>query len=203
LVLTGENPSHHVLVDGNSESQGNLLGDARTAPGGIALLHLDDGFHELLVGSFWAGPPLAPGREEAAILSVPQGLVEAQEGRRLQNDGRTDQAGRPHQQSAPTGDEAIREPETGSTLAGAIEDQQLMFDEDGLGNYGANAAATCKSGDGREGMDEKDHEIAHFRILTTKRKLAEFRANWQFAMDTMPEPETAVSSGYENGTSNR
>jgi len=32
-------------------------------------------------------------------------------------------------------------------------------------------------------MDEKDHDIAHFHILTTKRKLAEFRANWQFAMD--------------------
>ena len=100
-----------------------------------------------------------------------------QEGRRFQNDGGTDQAGRPHKQSAPTGDEAIREPEIGSALARAIEDQQLMFDEDGLGNYGADAAATCKSGDGGEEMDEKDHEIAHFRILTTKRKLAEFRAS--------------------------
>ena len=58
-----------------------------------------------------------------------------------------------------------------------------MFDEDGFGDYGANAAATCKSGDGREEMDEKDHEIRAFRILTTKRKLAEFLANWQFAMD--------------------
>ena len=40
-----------------------------------------------------------------------------------------------------------------------------MFDEDGLGNYGADAAATCKSGDGREEIDEKDHEIAHIRIV--------------------------------------
>ena len=54
-----------------------------------------------------------------------------------------------------------------------------MFDEDGLGNYGTDAARTRKSGDGRDEMDEKDHEIAHFRILhlVTKRKLAEFRAN--------------------------
>ena len=176
-IVTGENPSHHVLVYGDGESQGNLLSDARTAPGGIALLHLDDGISKFSARSFWPWPPPVLGREEDAILSVPQGLVEPQEGRRFQNDGGTDQAGPPYQQSAPTGDEAIREPETGSALARAIKDQQLMFDEDGFGNYGADAAATCKSGDGGEKMDEKDHEIAHFRILTTKRKLAEFRAS--------------------------
>ena len=62
-------------------------------------------------------------------------------------------------------------------LARAIEDQQLMFDEDGLGNYGTDPARTRKSGDGREEMDEKDHEIAHIRIIARNRKLAEFRAN--------------------------
>ena len=58
-----------------------------------------------------------------------------------------------------------------------------MFDEDGLGNYGTDPARTRKSGDGREEMDEKDHEIAHIRITARNRKLAEFRANKQFAMD--------------------
>jgi hypothetical protein len=176
-VVTGENPSNHVFVDGDGESQGNLLSDARTAPGGIALLHLDDGINEFSTGSSGPRPPPLLGREEAAILSVPQGLVEAQESRRFQNDGGTDQAGRPHQQSAPTGDEAIREAEIGGALAGAMEDQELMFEEHGLGYYGAEAAATCKTGGGREEMDEKDHEIAPFRILTTRRKLAGFQAN--------------------------
>jgi len=109
-----------------------------------------------LLGPFGRGLPLALGGEEAAILSVPQGLVEAQESRRFQNDGRTDQPGRPHKQSAPTGDDTIREAEIGSTLARAIEDQQLVFDEDGFGTYGADAAATCKSDDGRDETDEKD-----------------------------------------------
>ena len=86
-VVTGENPSNHVFVDGDVESQGNLLSNSRTAPGGIALLHLDNGFKEFFVGSFWAGPTPALGGEEQAILSVPQSLVEAQEGRRSQNDG--------------------------------------------------------------------------------------------------------------------
>jgi hypothetical protein len=52
-----------------------------------------------------------------------------------------------------------------------------MFEEHGLGYYGAEAAATCKTGGGREEMDEKDHEIAHFRIVARNRKLADFRAN--------------------------
>ena len=51
-----------------------------------------------------------------------------------------------------------------------------MFEEHGLGYYGAEAAASCKTGGGREEMDEKDHEIAHFRIVARNRKLAEFRA---------------------------
>ena len=60
-VVTGENPSNHVFVDGDVESQGNLLSNSRTAPGRIALLHLDDGFNEFFVRPLWAGPPLALG----------------------------------------------------------------------------------------------------------------------------------------------
>jgi hypothetical protein len=57
-----------------------------------------------------------------------------------------------------------------------MEDQRLMFDEEGLGQNGADAARACKSSNGREEVEEKGHEIAHFRILATKRKLAEFLA---------------------------
>jgi hypothetical protein len=65
----------------------------------------------------------------------------------------------------------------GSALARAIEDEQLMSDEDGLREYGTDAAATCKSSGGGDEMDEKDHEIVHFRIVARNRKLADFRAN--------------------------
>jgi hypothetical protein len=60
-VVPGENPSNHIFVDGDVESQGNLLSNSRTAPGGIALLHLDNGFKEFFVGSFWAGSTPALG----------------------------------------------------------------------------------------------------------------------------------------------
>ena len=44
-----------MFVDGDVESQGNLLSNSRTAPGGIALLHLDDGFDEFFAGPLWSG----------------------------------------------------------------------------------------------------------------------------------------------------
>jgi len=37
--VMGENPSKHVFVDLDVERQGDLLGDSRTAPVGITLLH--------------------------------------------------------------------------------------------------------------------------------------------------------------------
>ena len=91
--------------------------------------------------------------------------MKVQERRGLQNDGRTDQPARPHKQSAPTGDDAIREAEIWSAPTRAIEDQQLMFDEDGLGNYGTDATRARKSDEGRDEMDEKDRKIAHFRMV--------------------------------------
>ena len=36
-----------------------------------------------------------------------------------------------------------------------------MFDEEGLGNYGTDAARTGKSDEGCDEVDENDREIAH------------------------------------------
>ena len=40
-----------------------------------------------------------------------------------------------------------------------------MFDEEGLGNYGTDAARARKSDEGRDEMDEKDRKIAPFRMV--------------------------------------
>jgi hypothetical protein len=164
-VIRGQDAPNDVFIDGDAERPSNLLGNARAAPGGIALFGGDD-----RVPEFWGrtlGTGLGPGfrREEQAVLALGQDLVKAQEGRRLQNKGRTDQPARLYKQRAPTGDEAIREAEIGGALAGTIEDQELMFDEEGLGNYGTDAARARQSSDGREEMDEKDRKIAHFRMV--------------------------------------
>ena len=47
----------------------------------------------------------------------------------------------------------------------AIEDQQLVLDEHGLGHHGTGAAGTGEPGDGRQQMQKQDGHIAHGTIL--------------------------------------
>jgi hypothetical protein len=49
-VVMGENPSNHVLVEGEVEGQGDLLGDSRTTPAGIPTAWISSA-----LGPFWAG----------------------------------------------------------------------------------------------------------------------------------------------------
>jgi len=92
LVVMGENPSNHVLVEFDVERQGDLLGDSRTAPVGITLLHFDDRMNEFCARSFRAGLPSPIWGEPHAVLPLAQGFVKAKQCRRLQNDCGTEQA---------------------------------------------------------------------------------------------------------------
>jgi hypothetical protein len=59
--VAGENAPNNVLIDLDAERQGDLLGDSRTAPGWIAILHLDHGFNEFFAGSLGSGLTTALG----------------------------------------------------------------------------------------------------------------------------------------------
>ena len=50
------------------------------------------------------------------------------------------------------------------------QDQQLLFDKNGLGDNRAEAARAQKSGESSDDMDEKDDEIAHLSILANTAK---------------------------------
>lgn len=55
-------------------------------------------------------------------------------------------AGRAHEKGAQTGDNAIGRAQVGRTLAFAIEDQELMFDEHRFGNHATGTSRHCQSG---------------------------------------------------------
>src|SRR5712692_470954 len=67
------------------------------------------------------------------------------------------------------GDPAIREAEIGGPFPGTIENQQLVLDEHGFGDYGARAAGAGQSGNCRQHMQKKDGQIAHRTILARSR----------------------------------
>jgi hypothetical protein len=59
-IIASENPANNVFVEDvfveeDVKSQGHLLRNARTAPSGIALLHLDHSVDEFLAGPLWSG----------------------------------------------------------------------------------------------------------------------------------------------------
>jgi len=77
-VMFGQNASDNVFVNWNAEGQGKLLSDSGTTPGGIALFHVDNGVDDFSGRPLWPGPALAFLREQHAVLSPYQGVVEVQ-----------------------------------------------------------------------------------------------------------------------------
>ena len=95
--------------------------------------------------------------------------MEAQERGGFQDDRDTDQPARAHEQRTHAGDHAISEAEVGGTSPGAIEDQQLLLDEHGLGHDGTRAARPGEPGEGRQQMQKQDGQVAHGTIVTSSR----------------------------------
>ena len=96
LVMSGQDTPNDVFIDGEAERQSNLLSDSRAALGGIALLGGENRVNEFFAGTLGTGLAPAFRGEKQAVLALGQDLVKVQKGRRLQNDGRMDQPGRPH-----------------------------------------------------------------------------------------------------------
>ena len=95
--------------------------------------------------------------------------MEAQERRGFQDDGGSDQPARAHEQRTHAGDHPIREAEVGGTSPGAIENQQLLLDEYGLGRHGTRLARTGEPGDSRQKMENQGNQVAHGTIVTSER----------------------------------
>jgi hypothetical protein len=86
------------------------------------------------------------------------------------DDGGTQNACRDHEKGTQTGDEPLCGAQVGSTLAGAIEDAELMFDEQRFGNDGTEPSRPCKPDDGDNQIKEKDDDIAHPGMVSKPEK---------------------------------
>jgi hypothetical protein len=165
--MNAQDTANNIFVDLDGKSQPDLLGNSGTAPVGITPFHFNDGVDEFFLRSIRARPSPALGRKQIAVLSSPQHVMEMQQSGRLQNDGGAENAYRAHEKRAQTGDDTIRGAQIGRTLAAAIEDPQLMFDEHRLGNDGTEASWPCQPDYGDDQMNEKDDDVAHPGMLST------------------------------------
>src|SRR6516225_11983230 len=124
-VVHTQNSANDILVDRDSENQRDLLGDAGTAPAGIAALHGDHGINELFIRPFRARPGAAFGRKQLAILPFAEQAVETQQSRGFQNNSRTKSPRGADEERAQPGKDPICGAQVGGPLAPAMEDQQL------------------------------------------------------------------------------
>jgi hypothetical protein len=146
--MNPQDTPNNILIDGDAESQRDLLSDAGTTPAGITTFHGNDGVDEVFLRSLRARPTPALVGKQHAIFSFPQHTVEVQQSGRLQNDGGTEKACPAHEKGTQTGDDPISGAQLRRTLAAAIEDEQLMPDQYGFRNNGAEFARPCQLGYG-------------------------------------------------------
>jgi hypothetical protein len=66
--VASENPADHILINRDAESQGDLLGNARTAPTWIPLLHFHNGTNQVGAWSFRTGLGSALRRKERSVF---------------------------------------------------------------------------------------------------------------------------------------
>src|SRR4030095_10644274 len=184
-VVNAQHTADNVLIDLHTESQRNLLRNAGTTPAGITPFRCHDGLDEVLVGSLRARPTAVPGRKQHAVLSLAQPTVEMQQSGRLQNDGGTNDTCRAQEQGAQAGDDPIRGTQVKRTLAPAIEDEQLMPDQQGFGANGTESTGPRQSGQGDDQMNEYDSEVAHAGNGINTSKTTALRPIWQFAIDRL------------------
>jgi hypothetical protein len=147
------------------------------------LFHVDDGGDDFTAGTLRAGLPLAGGREQQTIFPVHQRAMEAEERGRLQDNRGPHQSARAHEQRADAGDHALAKPEARRARPGAIEDQQLLLEEQRFGHDGTHPARTGEPGDGRHEVKNQDAQIAHRTIVKQSSEVAEMLQNCGFAID--------------------
>ena len=56
----------------------------------------------------------------------------------------------------------------GGALPGAIQEQELVFEEKQLSNDGTDTARSEQAGQGSKEMDEENHQMAHRRMVARR-----------------------------------
>ena len=80
--MNAQDTANYIFVDFNAESQDDLLGNSRTAPG-ITPFQFNDCVDEFFIRSFGAKRTFVLVRKQHVVLSFGQHLVEIQKGGRL------------------------------------------------------------------------------------------------------------------------
>ena len=104
-------------------------------PARVPLLHVNDGGDHVLTGSLGSRLHRHLRRKQPAILPLGQRSMQAQQRGRFEDNRGTDQPARTEEDRAQTSDHAISGTEIGRPSSRPIQDQHLVLDQQGFGNW--------------------------------------------------------------------
>jgi hypothetical protein len=115
-----------------------------------------------------AGLDLPLWRKQELILSLDERAMEIQHGRRLKCDGRTHKTLGLYQQRTEADNHTIPNLQVACASPRATQDQELMFDQNGLGDDRAYATRPGDSKYDRDEMHEEHNQVTHKKVNNMK-----------------------------------
>src|SRR5689334_10591215 len=106
--MRAEHTAYNILVNLNAESQRDLLRDSRAAPSRITPLHFEDCLNQFFLRSLPARFASLLWREQKAIFSGDQNIMEMKKRRRFYNDCRANNTCGSDQKRTDSSDEPIQ-----------------------------------------------------------------------------------------------
>ena len=162
IEVLGEHPPHDVFINLDVEAQRDLLSDALIAEGRVTKLHLDDCRGEFLRRTLRTGFASNTGRgEQAPIFSINKRLVESQQRSRLKHCGELRDSSGTHEQRHQSEHESIDCGQRRRSSSGTAADEELMLQEQRLGDDRANAAGAHHLGKSDDQLNGQEEQTAH------------------------------------------
>jgi hypothetical protein len=104
----------------------------------------------------------APRRKQQAIFPLCQHMVKMQERRRLEHDGGAEKTRAANEKHAQASEDPVCGVQVRSALAATVQDQKLVSQENGLGDYAPESSGLGQAADRDDQVKQKDEKIAHF-----------------------------------------
>jgi hypothetical protein len=89
--------------------------------------------------------------------------MKEQQGDRLEDYGRTDQPTKAEELGTKTEKQAVGGAKIGRSAAGALQDQELLLQEDNLSENGSGSTRSQENGQAGQQMHQQDNHISHGR----------------------------------------
>ena len=154
-MVPGQHSADHILVELDAEGRRDVQCDAPAAEAWIAPLQFDDRLDELRGGSLGTGLAAPLGREQRLVLAPDQGPLESEACRGPEGYGDLLDSRASKEQRPEAEQDAVARRQVRSSSSRAGENEELLLNEQILGNERLGAARAEQSSDGAQQVEKQ------------------------------------------------